>query len=106
VRRSSYVLNGMNANQWQFDYNISKFGKPVDRAEWGMQPQTNNAYYNPSNNEIVIPGCWINLPGYEHTLADDALLYANIGLVFGHEITHGFDDQGSKYDQDGNLNSW
>jgi putative endopeptidase len=106
IDRTSYVRNGMNANQWEFDDMVSKFGKPVDRSEWDMEPQTNNAYYNPSNNEIVIPGCWINLPGYEHVLADDALLYANIGLVFGHEITHGFDDQGSKYDQNGNLKSW
>jgi putative endopeptidase len=106
VDRTSYVRNGMAANRWQFEYDAAKFGKPVDRNEWGMEPQTNNAYYNPSNNEIVIPGCWINLPGYERVMADDALLYAHIGLVFGHEITHGFDDQGSKYDAEGNLRSW
>jgi putative endopeptidase len=71
-----------------------------------MQPQTYNAYYNPSNNEIVIPGCNITVPGYEGKMADDALLYAIIGGTIGHEITHGFDDQGCKYDASGNLGDW
>ncbi len=107
VDRSSYVHNVMNANRWRFNYMISKFGKPVDRTEWAMEPQTYNAYYNPSNNEIVVPGCNIIVPGYERVLADDALLYSVIGgSTFGHEITHGFDDQGSKYDAMGNLNNW
>lgn len=107
VDRSSYVHNVMNANKWRFNYMISKFGKPVDRTEWGMEPQTYNAYYNPSNNEIVVPGCNIIVPGYERVLADDALLYSIIGgSTFGHEITHGFDDQGSKYDENGNLDNW
>ena len=107
VDRSSYVKNVMNANKWDFNYNISKFGKPVDRTEWDMQPQTYNAYYNPSNNEIVVPGCNIIVPGYERVMADDALLYSIIGgSTFGHEITHGFDDQGSKYDEYGNLHNW
>jgi len=107
VERRSYVNNVMNANIWQFNYMISKYGKPVDRTEWGMEPQTYNAYYNPSNNEIVVPGCNIIVPGYERVLADDALLYSIIGgSTFGHEITHGFDDQGSKYDENGNLNNW
>jgi putative endopeptidase len=105
--RSSYVHNGMNANKWWFNYMISKFGKPVDRTEWGMEPQTYNAYYNPSNNEICVPGCNIIVPGYERVMADDALLYSIIGgSTFGHEMTHGFDDQGSKYDENGNLNNW
>ncbi|MCX6133041.1 MAG: M13 family metallopeptidase [Ignavibacteriales bacterium] len=105
--RSSFVHNVMNANTWRHKYMISKFGKPVDRTEWGMEPQTYNAYYNPSNNEIVVPGCNIIVPGYERVLADDALLYSIIGgSTFGHEITHGFDDQGSKYDEMGNLNNW
>jgi len=105
--RSSYVKNAMNANRWNFAYNISKFGKPVDRTEWEMQPQDYNAYYNPSNNEIVVPGCNIIVPGYERKLADDALLYSIIGgSTFGHEITHGFDDQGCKYDEKGNLYNW
>jgi len=107
VDRSSYVKNVMNANLWQFDYMISKFGKPVDRSEWGMEPQSYNAYYNPSNNEIVVPGCNIMVPGFERKLADDAILYSIIGgSTFGHEITHGFDDQGCKYDEYGNLNNW
>jgi len=71
-----------------------------------MQPQTYNAYYNPSNNEIVIPGCNIIVPGYEGKMADDALLYSIIGGTFGHEITHGFDDQGCKYNELGNLSNW
>jgi len=72
-----------------------------------MQPQTYNAYYNPSNNEIVVPGCNIIVPGYERTMADDAILYSIIGgSTFGHEMTHGFDDQGCKYDMFGNLNNW
>ncbi|HEX5001187.1 MAG TPA: M13 family metallopeptidase [Bacteroidia bacterium] len=105
--RSSYVRNVMNANKWEFDYMLNKFGKPVDRTEWDMYPQTYNAYYNPSNNEIVVPGCNIIVPGYERVLADDAILYSIIGgSTFGHEITHGFDDQGSKYDEKGNLENW
>ena len=107
VDRSSFVRNGMNANKWHYNYMISKYGKPVDRTEWGMQPQTYNAYYNPSNNEICVPGCNILVPGYERVMADDALLYSIIGgSTFGHEMTHGFDDQGSKYDEMGNLNNW
>jgi putative endopeptidase len=107
VDRSSYVKNVMNANRWGFQDMINKYGKPVDRKEWGMQPQTYNAYYNPSNNEICIPGCNILVPGYERRMADDAILYAIIGgSTFAHEITHGFDDQGCKYDAAGNLSNW
>jgi len=107
IDRSSYVRNVMNANKWGFSYMISKYGKPVDRLEWGMQPQTYNAYYNPSNNEIVIPGCNIIVPGYEKQMADDAILYSIIGGgTIGHEITHGFDDQGCKYSELGNLSNW
>lgn len=104
--RTSYVKNVMSANKWEFNYMIHKYGKPVDRTEWDMEPQTYNAYYNPSNNEIVIPGCNIIVPGYEGKLADDALLYSIIGATFGHEITHGFDDQGCKYNELGNLSNW
>ncbi len=105
--RSSYLQNVANISKWRYNYMIAKYGKPVDRTEWSMQPQTYNAYYNPSNNEICVPGCNILIPGYEHVLADDAILYAIIGgSTFGHEITHGFDDQGSKYDKEGNLNNW
>ncbi len=107
IERDVYAKNIIRANQWEWNYMISKFGKPVDRTEWHMYPQTYNAYYNPSNNEIVVPGCNIIVPGYERKLADDAILYSIIGgSTFGHEITHGFDDQGSKYDDRGNLSNW
>ncbi|MFA5326632.1 MAG: M13 family metallopeptidase [Prolixibacteraceae bacterium] len=107
IGRESYVQNAINANLWQSNYNISKFGKPVDRTEWEMEPQTYNAYYNPSNNELVIPACNIIVPGYERNMADDAILYAIIGgSTFGHEMTHGFDDMGSKFDESGNLKNW
>ncbi|MBK7215239.1 MAG: M13 family metallopeptidase [Bacteroidales bacterium] len=107
INRESYARNVMNVSRWQFDYMVAKYGKPVDRKEWDMYPQTYNAYYNPSNNEICVPGCNILVPGYEHVLADDAILYSIIGgSTFGHEITHGFDDQGCKYDKEGNLNNW
>jgi len=107
ISRDSYLRNMMSASQWHFNFMISKYGKPVDRKEWDMYPQTYNAYYNPSNNEICVPGCNILVPGFEHVLADDAILYSVIGgSTFGHEITHGFDDQGCKYDKEGNLNNW
>ena len=106
IERASYIRNIMSANKWRVNYMISKYGKPVDRTEWDMEPQTYNAYYNPSNNEICIPGCNIIVPGYEGKMADDALLYAIAGATFGHEITHGFDDQGSKYNSLGNLQNW
>ncbi|MFM8918020.1 MAG: M13 family metallopeptidase [Bacteroidota bacterium] len=107
VDRNSYVRNVIAANKWEMAYNTNKFGKPVDRNEWFMYPQTYNAYYNPSNNEIVVPGSNIIVPGYERVMADDAILYSIIGgSTFGHEITHGFDDQGAKYDVNGNLENW
>jgi putative endopeptidase len=107
IDRSSYLRNVMSANRWETNYTMSKYGKPVDRSEWFMEPQTYNAYYSPSNNEILVPGCNVIVPGYERTLADDAILYAIIGgSTFGHEMTHGFDDQGSKYDEMGNLKNW
>lgn len=107
ISRSSFAENVISANKWFSNYNISKYGKPVDRTEWGMQPQTYNAYYNPSNNEIVVPACNIIVPGYERTMADDAILYSIIGgSTFGHEMTHGFDDMGSKFDDKGNLKNW
>jgi len=106
IDRSSYVKNIISNNKWETEYMIHKYGKPVDRTEWDMEPQTYNAYYNPSNNEIVIPGCNIIVPGYERKMADDAILYAVIGGTIGHEITHGFDDQGCNYDANGNLANW
>ena len=107
IDRNSYCKNVMAVNKWGFDEMIKKYGKPVDRTEWGMFPQTYNAYYNPSNNEICVPACNILVPGYEGRMPDDAILYGIIGgSTFGHEITHGFDDQGSQYDDKGNLNNW
>lgn len=106
IDRTSYVRNVMNVSKWELAYMVNKYGKPVDRTEWDMEPQTYNAYYNPSNNEIVIPGCNILVPGYEKKMADDAILYAIVGGTFGHELTHGFDDQGCKYDAEGNLRDW
>ena len=106
VNRRSYVHNMMNASRWQTYYNMGKLGQPVNRDEWLMQPQTYNAYYDPVNNEICIPGCNIFIPGFEGRMADDAVLYALIGGTFGHELTHGFDDQGSQYDAHGNLRDW
>ena len=107
IDKASYCKNVMEVNQFFYNYMIKKFGKPVDRTEWSMQPQTYNAYYNPSNNEIVVPACNIIVPGFEGRMPDDAILYGIIGgSTFGHEITHGFDDQGSQYDQNGNLNNW
>ena len=84
---------------------IDKLGKPIDREEWGMTPQTVNAYYNPGKNEIVFPAAILQ-PPFFNELADDAVNYGGIGAVIGHEISHGFDDQGSKYDGDGNLKNW
>ncbi len=107
IDRTSYCSNVIAVNKWYHDFMINKYGKPVDRNEWGMQPQTYNAYYNPSNNEIVVPACNILVPGFEGRMPDDAVLYGIIGgSTFGHEITHGFDDQGSQYDENGNLNNW
>ncbi len=107
VDRGPYVLNVMRANQWLFNRIIKRYGKPVDRTEWRMTPQTYNAGYDPTNNEIVIPACNIIVPGFGKELPDDAVLYGIVGgSTFGHEITHGFDDQGSQYDEIGNLNDW
>lgn len=107
INRKTYLENVKAVNVWAINDMISKFGKPVDRTEWGMYPQTYNAYYNPSNNEICVPGCNILVPGFEGRMPDDAILYSIIGgSTFGHELTHGFDDQGSQYDEKGNLNNW
>lgn len=107
IDKKSYCKNVIEVNKFFYQYMTNKFGKPVDRNEWSMQPQTYNAYYNPSNNEIVVPACNIVVPGFEGKMPDDAILYGIIGgSTFGHEITHGFDDQGSQYDQNGNLNNW
>lgn len=100
------LLDNMKAVQeWGVHRNRSKLGQPIDRTEWGMNPQTVNAYYNPTKNEIVFPAGILQAPFF-NLEADDAVNYGGIGAVIGHEMGHGFDDQGSKFDGDGNLNSW
>jgi putative endopeptidase len=107
IGKDAYCANVMSVSKWNYNYMTAKYGKAVDRTEWGMYPQTYNAYYNPSNNEICVPACNILVPGFEGRMPDDAVLYGIIGgSTFGHEITHGFDDQGSQYDENGNLNNW
>ncbi len=107
VEDDVFVLNIMRANKYHYDYNIQKYGKPVDRTEWDMTAETYNAYYSPTNNEICVPACNIIVPDFVGMEVDDAVLYAIIGgSTFAHEITHGFDDQGRKYDENGNLNNW
>jgi putative endopeptidase len=107
ISNDSYLQNIINANIWQHDYEFNKLGKPVDRTEWGMTPQTWNAYYNPSNNEIVLPAGIFTVPGFQDEELDDALVYGYAGAsTIGHEITHGFDDEGRQYDSKGNLVSW
>ena len=86
-------------------YSLSKYGKPVDRDEWGMTPQTVNAYYNPTTNEICFPAGILQAPYFDPE-ADDASNYGAIGVVIGHEMTHGFDDQGRNFDQNGNMTDW
>jgi putative endopeptidase len=105
VRPDDLVGNARRAAGFALDYQLNKLGKPVDRAEWGMTPQTVNAYYNPVMNEIVFPAAILQPPFFDPA-ADDAVNYGGIGAVIGHEIGHGFDDQGAKYDGDGNLRNW
>lgn len=107
ISKDSYLQNIMNANIWRHNFEFNKLGKPVDRTEWGMTPQTWNAYYNPSNNEIVLPAGIFTVPGFNDEELDDALVYGYAGAsTIGHEITHGFDDEGRQYDAKGNLVSW
>ncbi len=107
IGRESYVQNMIHANTWWHNYHMNKLGKPVDRDEWDMTPQTYNAYYNPSNNEIVLPAGIFTVPGYRDEELDDATVYGYAGAsTIGHEITHGFDDEGRQYDEKGNLKSW
>ena len=103
----SYVMSAINANVFWFNRSVQKLGKPVDRNEWNMTPQTYNAYYNPSNNEIVLPAAIFIVPGVADSLLDDAVVYSYAGAsTIGHELTHGFDDQGRQFDEKGNLNNW
>jgi putative endopeptidase len=107
IGRDSWVQNAINASRWWHAYRIAKLGKPVDREEWEMYPQTYNAYYNPSNNEIVLPAGIFTVPGYRDEELDDATVYGYAGAsTIGHEITHGFDDEGRQFDAQGNLVSW
>jgi putative endopeptidase len=107
IKRQTYTRNIINANIWWSNWSINKLGKPVDRDEWDMTPQTYNAYYNPSNNEIVLPAGIFTVPGFKDDQLDDALVYGYAGAsTIGHEITHGFDDQGRQYDAEGNLKGW
>ncbi|MDF7810334.1 M13 family metallopeptidase [Hymenobacter sp. YC55] len=105
ISRESYLKNVLAARKWASMDNASKLGKPIDRAEWGMTPPTVNAYYNPPMNEIVFPA-GIMQPPFFDPKADDAVNYGGMGAVIGHEITHGFDDQGRQYDAEGNLKDW
>lgn len=105
ISSESYVSNILAASKWEYDYELNKLGKPVDRTEWGMTPPTVNAYYNPAFNEIVFPAGILQWPFFDEN-ADDAVNYGGIGGVIGHEMTHGFDDQGRLYSADGNLANW
>jgi putative endopeptidase len=105
IERSSYVMNVLRANEFEYRRQLAKIGKPVDRSEWEMTPQTVNAYYNPSLNEIVFPAGILQPPFFDPA-APAALNYGAIGAVMGHEITHGFDDQGCQFDGRGNLKNW
>ena len=105
INRDSYVHNWFNTNKYEFDFMINKLGKPIDRTEWGMTPPTINAYYNPSMNEIVFPA-GIMQPIFFNPDADDAVNYGIMGAIIGHELTHGFDDEGCQFDADGNLKNW
>lgn len=107
IDASSFALNMMRSNAWWNTYSLSKYGKPVDRTEWDMTPQTYNAYYNPSNNEIVLPAGIFTVPGFRDEELDDALVYGYAAAsTIGHEITHGFDDEGRQFDAKGNLKNW
>ena len=105
IDRGPFVLNAVRAENFEVNRELKKIGKPVDRTEWGMTPPTVNAYYNPKMNEIVFPA-GILQPPFFYAKADDAVNYGGIGAVIGHEMTHGFDDQGRQYDPVGNLRDW
>ena len=105
ISRKSYVQNAMAAEAFEFQRTLGKIGKPVDRTEWGMTPPTVNAYYSAAMNEIVFPAGILQPPFFSFT-ADDAINYGGIGMVIGHEMTHGFDDSGRQFDAEGNLRDW
>ncbi len=105
INRTTYFANLRNASEWEYNDMVSKLGKPVDKTLWGMTPPTVNAYYNPVMNEIVFPAGILQFPFFDPN-ADDAVNYGGIGSVIGHEMSHGFDDEGSQYDKDGALRNW
>jgi predicted metalloendopeptidase len=105
VSKDDLVGNVVHARRFEYNRQLAKLGKPVDRGEWGMTPQTINAYYNPLKNEIVFPAAILQ-PPFFNPAADDAVNYGGIAAVIGHEVSHGFDDQGSQFDGDGNLRNW
>jgi putative endopeptidase len=105
IDRAKYFDNVVSCREDDYNYNLNKLGKKVDRTEWGMTPPTINAYYNEKFNEIVFPAGILQFPFFDEN-ADDAINYGGIGMVIGHEMTHGFDDEGSQYDKDGNLKNW
>src|ERR1700686_4484406 len=105
IARDDLWGNILRATEFEYQRGVAKLGKPIDRAEWHMTPQTVNAYYNPGMNEIVFPAAILQPPFFDPK-ADDAVNYGGIGAVIGHEIGHGFDDQGSKYDGKGVFQDW
>jgi len=105
IKHDAWVLNSFRVNEFEFNYDVNKYGKPVDKTEWGMSPQTVNAYYNPTMNEIVFPAAIMQLPFFDAN-RDVAMNYGGMGAVIGHEMTHGFDDQGCEYDAEGNMHKW
>ncbi|RPD44412.1 M13 family metallopeptidase [Paracnuella aquatica] len=105
IDRADFVGNMRRASQWAYNDMVTRYGKPVDKTRWGMTPPTINAYYSPSNNEIAFPAGILQFPFFDFG-ADDAINYGGIGAVIGHEITHGFDDNGAQYAADGNLKNW
>jgi len=105
IDSTNFIQNNWNCSAFSYKKNLEEIGKPVDREKWGMTPQTVNAYYSPTMNEIVFPAAILQPPFFDPT-ADDAVNYGAIGVVIGHEMTHGFDDQGRLYDKNGNLSDW
>ncbi len=105
IDKGKYYDNLVSCSKNEYQYQLSKLGKPVDKTEWGMTAPTINAYYNPSFNEIVFPAGILQTP-YFNLEADDAINYGGVGMIIGHEMTHGFDDEGAQYDKDGNLKTW
>ena len=105
IKRDDYFANLKQISEWRYNFNVEQINKPVDKKRWGMSPPTVNAYYNPTNNEIVFPAGILQFPFFDFG-ADDAVNYGGIGAVIGHEMTHGFDDEGRQFDADGTLRDW